>query len=151
MIRKKEKNPIGFEREEKSMIPIDQSIQESLVELGLIPEFIGRMSTIVQLQELKKKELVAILKDGNVALIKEYQRILEMDGVDLVFAEEALEEIAYLALKRKIGARGLRSILEEVLQEIMYQAARDSIKKVIVSRKMVLEHAIQNVSERIEG
>ena len=113
----------GFEREGKCTVSIDQSIQESLVEFGLIPEFVGRLNTIVQLKELTKPELVSILKSGKFALMKEYQRILELDGINLVFEEDALEEIAELALRRKIGARGLRSILEEILQETMYQAS----------------------------
>lgn len=140
--RKEKKNLIGFEREGKSTVSIDQSIQESLVEFGLIPEFVGRLSTIVQLKELTKPELVLILKSGKFALMKEYQRILELDGINLVFEEDALEEIAELALRRKIGARGLRSILEEILQETMYQASGGLEKKVIVDQAMVLEQTM---------
>lgn len=140
--RKEKKNLIGFEREVKSTVPIDQPIQEALVEFGLIPEFVGRRSTIVRLNELTKPELVSILKSGNVALIKEYQRIFELDGITLVFEEDALEEIAELALRRKIGARGLRSILEEILQETMYQASSGVEEKVIVDQMMVLEQTM---------
>ena len=140
--RKEKKNLIGFEREGKCTVSIDQSIQESLVEFGLIPEFVGRLNTIVQLKELTKPELVSILKSGKFALMKEYQRILELDGINLVFEEDALEEIAELALRRKIGARGLRSILEEILQETMYQASGGPEKKVIVDQAMVLEQTM---------
>lgn len=82
--RKEKKNLIGFEREGKCTVSIDQSIQESLVEFGLIPEFVGRLNTIVQLKELTKPELVSILKSGKFALMKEYQRILELDGINLI-------------------------------------------------------------------
>lgn len=149
----KEKSLIGFGREfAKDIVKIDKSIQDMLIQYGLIPEFVGRFSTVVQLQALELKDMVSILKDGKNALIKEYQRILEVDGVELVFEDAALEQIATLALERKIGARGLRSILEEVMQEILFQvpSVEDQIEKVIVNEETVFDHKMRFIDIKKE-
>lgn len=149
----KEKSLIGFGREfAKDIVKIDKSIQDMLIQYGLIPEFVGRFSTVVQLQALELKDMVSILKDGKNALIREYQRILEVDGVELVFEDTALEQIATLALERKIGARGLRSILEEVMQEILFQvpSVEDQIEKVIVNEETVFDHKMRFIDIKKE-
>ena len=87
---------------------------------GLIPEFVGRVPVIVTLNALDEEALVKILTEPKNALIKQYQKLLEMDGVNLEFEEEALKLIASKAIERKTGARGLRAILEEMLLNVMY-------------------------------
>ena len=93
---------------------------EDLVKFGLIPEFIGRLPVVATVDNLDRESLVKVLVEPKNSLIKQYQRLFEMDGAELVFADEALGSIAELALERKTGARGLRAIMEELLVPIMY-------------------------------
>jgi len=114
---------------------------KDLLKFGLIPEFIGRVPVVVTLHELDKDALVQILKEPKNAIIKQYQKMLKLDAVDLEFEDEALVEVAKLAIDRKTGARGLRSILESVMMEIMYDIpSRDDIKKCIVTKETILNH-----------
>ena len=100
---------------------LSKVLPEDLLKNGLIPEFIGRLPIVVTLDSLDEDALVSILTKPKNALVKQYQRLLEMDGVKLSFEEEALRQIAKEALKRKTGARGLRSILEGVMRNVMYE------------------------------
>ena len=100
---------------------LSKVLPEDLLKNGLIPEFIGRLPIVVTLDSLDEDALVSILTKPNNALVKQYQRLLEMDGVKLSFEEEALRHIAKEALKRKTGARGLRSILESIMRNVMYE------------------------------
>ena len=93
---------------------------EDFIKFGLIPEFIGRVPVMVSLQQLTKDAMVRILSEPKNALTRQYQKLFELDNVKLEFTQEALEEIAQLAVDRKIGARGLRSILESVMMDLMY-------------------------------
>lgn len=116
-------------------------LPEDLLKFGLIPEFVGRLPIIVTLSSLDKQALVQILKEPKNALVKQYQKLFEMDNVDLVFEEEALEEVANLALERKTGARGLRAILEDVMLNVMYDIpSREDIDKCVVSKETIIEH-----------
>ena len=100
---------------------LSKVLPEDLLKNGLIPEFIGRLPIVVTLDSLDEDALVSILTKPKNALVKQYQRLLEMDGVKLSFEDEALRQIAKEALKRKTGARGLRSILESIMRNVMYE------------------------------
>ena len=111
---------------------------EDLVKFGLIPEFIGRLPVIGTLSELDKDALVNILTEPKNALTKQFNALLELDGVELEFTQEALEAIAIKAMKRKTGARGLRSIVENILLDTMYDLpSMDNVKKVLVDKETV--------------
>jgi len=111
-----------------------------LLKFGLIPEFIGRVPVEVTLHELDENALLKILKEPKNALTKQYQKLFEIDGVELKFEDEALEEIAKLAIEKKTGARGLRSILENIMLDIMYDIPnRDDIKECVITKETILE------------
>ena len=111
---------------------------EDLVKFGLIPEFIGRLPVIGTLSELDKDALINILTEPKNALTKQFNALLELDGVELEFTKEALEAIAIKAMKRKTGARGLRSIVESILLDTMYDLpSMDNVKKVLVDKETV--------------
>ncbi len=138
------KKTIGFgaevkTKEEKKIGEILQQIMpEDLLRFGLIPEFIGRVPVVVSLEALDKEALVQILTLPKNALVKQFQKLLQMDGVELEFQDEALQLIAKQALDQKTGARGLRSILEKVMKEIMYSVpSENDIKKCVITREVV--------------
>ena len=113
-----------------------------LVKYGLIPELVGRVPVITSLSALDEKALVRILKEPKNSLIQQYQKLFELDRVDLEFTDDALTSIAQKTLERKTGARGLRSILEDLLMPVMYQVPSEyTVEKVIVTREMVESHA----------
>jgi len=110
-----------------------------LLKYGLIPEFIGRLPVVATLEELDEEALIAILKEPKNALIKQYQKLLEMEKVHLRFTDGALVAIAREALKRKTGARGLRSILENAMLEIMYDIpSQDRVKEVVINEEVIV-------------
>ncbi len=111
---------------------------EDLTKFGLIPEFIGRLPLIASVTKLDNEALVQILTEPRNALVKQYQKLFELDGVTLEFTDDAITSIADRALERGTGARGLRAIIEEVLLHVMYDVpSRDDIAKVIVTREVV--------------
>ena len=111
---------------------------EDFIKFGLIPEFIGRVPITVSLDSLDRDALIRILKEPKNSLIKQYTRLLELDGVGLEFEDSAIEAIADKALERKTGARGLRAIMEAVMLDLMYRVpSDDSISKCVVDKKMV--------------
>jgi ATP-dependent Clp protease ATP-binding subunit ClpX len=115
---------------------------EDLVKFGLIPEFVGRLPVVATLEELDEKALIAILKDPKNALTKQYRRLFEMDGAELEFRDDGLAAIARKAMERKTGARGLRTIMETILLETMYQLpSLKNVSKVVVDESVVLGHA----------
>jgi ATP-dependent Clp protease ATP-binding subunit ClpX len=116
----------GYSHVMKHIIPDD------LVRFGLIPEFVGRVPILTVLDELDEDAYVKILTEPKDAIIKQYQALFKMDGTELVFKEEAVRYIADLAYKRKIGARGLRSIVEEILMDIMYELPSKTTKEKVV-------------------
>ena len=106
-----------------------QVLPQDVVKFGLIPELVGRMPVTVALEMLDKKALMQILSEPKNAIVKQYQKLLELDGVDLIFDQKALEAIAETSLKRKTGARGLRAIMENIMMDIMYKAPSDETLK----------------------
>lgn len=109
---------------------MQEIIAEDIQKFGIIPEFIGRLPVVAALERLTEEDLVHILTEPKNALVKQYQRLLFFDGVELEFEPEALRAIANKAIERKTGARGLRSIIEEVMMDIMFEVPSDeSIKK----------------------
>ena len=104
---------------------MQEVIPQDLVKFGLIPELVGRLPVLTALNGLDENALVNILKEPKDSLVKQYKRLFEIDGVDLVFEDEALLEIARKAIERHTGARGLRSIMEELLKSLMYEAPSD--------------------------
>lgn len=113
---------------------MQQIISEDIQKFGLIPEFIGRLPVVAALERLTEEDLIHILTEPKNALVKQYQRLLFFDGVTLEFEDAALRAIAQKAIERKTGARGLRSIIEETMMDIMFEVPSDeSIKKVIIT------------------
>ena len=113
-------------------------LPEDLVDYGLIPEFIGRLPVISVIHQLERDDLVTILTEPRNALIKQFQRFFSFDGIDLVFAEESLRSVADRALERETGARGLRSIIEEILLEVQFELpSRRDVKKCVVTKETV--------------
>ena len=117
---------------------IDNLEPEDLVKYGLIPEFVGRLPVISNLHELDEIALVRILKEPKNALVNQYKHLFEIDDVELSFRDEALKEIAKQAIKRKTGARGLRSIMEEILMETMFGLPNNDLEKVIIDENTVI-------------
>jgi ATP-dependent Clp protease ATP-binding subunit ClpX len=135
---------IGFGAEVNKQSNIDsissniENLQpEDLVKYGLIPEFVGRLPVISNLHELDESALVRILQEPKNALVNQYKHLFDIDNVELSFRDEALKEIAKRAIKRKIGARGLRSIMEDILMETMFELPNNDLEKVIIDEKTV--------------
>ena len=115
-------------------------LPQDLLKFGLIPEFIGRLPIIATLQDLDKDALVKILVEPKNSLVRQYKKLFELDGVELIFEKEALEAIVDKAVERKTGARGLRSIIEEIMRDIMFDIpSNPNIEKCIVTKETVLE------------
>lgn len=116
-----------------------KSVQpEDLLKYGLIPEFIGRLPVVVTLEELSKEALVRIIREPKNALLKQYKKLFQLDGVELEIEEEAIFRLAEKALERKTGARGLRSIMEQVMTDIMFEIpSREDIRKCIVTKSTI--------------
>ena len=127
---------------------------EDLLKFGLIPEFVGRLPVLATLEDLDENSLVEILTQPKNALVKQYQRLFEMENVNLTFAEDALVSIAHAAVERKTGARGLRSIMENILLDTMYELpGLEGVEEVVISRE-VAEDFIKPLyiySERQKG
>ncbi len=139
-----DRSAIGFNAEvtSKHTKKIDDLLKEvtpqDLVKFGLIPEFVGRVPINVTLEGLDKDALVRILKEPRNALVKQYKKLFEFDGVKLDFEEDAVEMIADKALERKTGARGLRSVMENAMMDVMYRIPSDeSITKCVVTKGAV--------------
>jgi ATP-dependent Clp protease ATP-binding subunit ClpX len=138
---------IGFGAEiktkkERDMGEVLREVQpEDLLRFGLIPEFIGRLPVIATLDELNMEALVDILKKPKNALVKQYQKLFEFENVKLKFTEGALMSIAKEAVKRKSGARGLRSILENIMLDVMYEIpSQNNVRECIISEEVVVHH-----------
>ena len=132
---------VGFssKQEERDKEELLQKIEpDDLVHFGLIPELIGRLHIIASLNELDEKDMVRILTEPKNAIIKQYQKLFAIDGVSLKFEDDALSAIAKLALERKTGARGLRSIIEEMMIDLMFEFKNYDI---IITKEVVSEGA----------
>ncbi|MEE4290961.1 MAG: ATP-dependent Clp protease ATP-binding subunit ClpX, partial [Cycloclasticus sp.] len=140
---------IGFsaevigESDELEVGDVLQSVEpEDLVKYGLIPEFVGRLPVVATLEELDEDALIEILSEPKNALTKQYKRLFEMEGVELEFREEALREVAKKAMARKTGARGLRTILENVLLDTMYDLpSLENVCKVVIDEKVIRQES----------
>ncbi len=139
-----DRRSIGFNSEipDKNVRELSDLLKDvtpqDLVKFGLIPEFVGRVPINVSLEGLDKDALIRILKEPKNALIKQYRKLFELDEVELTFEEDAIEAIAKKAMERKTGARGLRSIMESVLMDVMYQIpSDDTIAECIITRGAV--------------
>jgi ATP-dependent Clp protease ATP-binding subunit ClpX len=118
----------------------EEVLPEDLVEYGLIPEFIGRLPVISVIHQLSRDDLIEILTEPKNALVKQFARFFQFDGIDLVFADESLGAIANKALERETGARGLRSILEETLLDVQFELpSRRDVKKCVVTRETIVK------------
>ena len=133
---------IGFSKSEElndNEDIISKVKHEDLVKFGMIPEFIGRIPVVCYLEELDEKDLVRVLTEPKNSVVKQYEYLFKLDGVKLVFEQEALEEIAKESIKRKTGARGLRSIIEELLLDVMFEIpSNKNIKTCTVTRDNVI-------------
>jgi ATP-dependent Clp protease ATP-binding subunit ClpX len=120
---------------------IEQVMPEDLIGYGLIPEFIGRLPVMTTVADLDKESLVRVLTEPKNAIVKQYEKFFEMDGVELIITEDALDAIAELAMKRGTGARGLRAIMEEVLLDTMYELpSRSDVARVVIDGAVVREN-----------
>ncbi|MBP3801724.1 MAG: ATP-dependent protease ATP-binding subunit ClpX [Clostridia bacterium] len=142
------KKAIGFGTKIESTKDIDkyevfkELLPQDLLKFGLIPEFIGRLPIIATIKNLDKDALIKILVEPKNSLVKQYTKLMEIDGVNLEFKDEALEAIVDKAIERKTGARGLRSIIEEIMRDIMFDIpSNPKIEKCIITKETVLENA----------
>jgi len=140
------KKTMGFGAEIKSRKEmkigeiLSNILPEDLLKYGLIPEFVGRVPVIVTLDALDEETLIRILTEPRNALVKQYEKLFSLDGVTLEFTQDALKAVAEEALRRNTGARGLRSILEEVMMDVMYDIpSRDDIAKCIITKETILK------------
>jgi ATP-dependent Clp protease ATP-binding subunit ClpX len=141
-----DKKTIGFvadikSKKEKDIGEILKNVQpEDLIKFGMIPEFVGRVPVISTLHELDQDALIAILTEPKNALVKQYQALMKLEGVELAFSKDALKAIAEQAMKRKSGARGLRSIMEGVMLDIMYDIPdMEDVKECHISQDVILK------------
>jgi ATP-dependent Clp protease ATP-binding subunit ClpX len=140
-----EKGGIGFSAEvksqknEKSMSEVLMQVEpEDLIKYGLIPEFVGRLPVVATLHELDEDALVRILTEPRNAIAKQYSKLFDMEGCEIEFREEALRTVARKAMERKTGARGLRTILEHVLLDTMYDLpSMQDVKKVVIDDAVI--------------
>ena len=138
------RNSIGFDAEiaDKKTQEISEMLKEvtpqDLVKFGLIPEFVGRVPISVSLEGLDEDALIRILKEPKNALVKQYQKLFELDDVKLTFEEDAIRAIAKQAFERKTGARGLRSIMEKVMMDVMFNIpSDDTIEECVITKEAV--------------
>ncbi len=142
--RRMNQKSLGFgadikgKRERKTGQLLENVLPEDLIKYGLIPEFVGRLPVVATLEELDEEALVRILHEPKNSLIRQYQTILEFEGVELKFTDESLDAVAKEALKRNVGARGLRIILEELMLDLMYTIpSQRDIKQIVINEEVV--------------
>ena len=142
-------SPIQTKEEEIKENILSKVEPEDLVKFGLIPEFIGRLPIITTINELGKDALKEILEKPKNSLIKQYKKLFELDGVELVLNDDAIEAIVNKALERKTGARGLRSILEDIMKEVMFELpSKENISKCIITKEVITEKAFPEIVEK---
>ena len=134
-------NVLGFnqtKRSKKESLNLLNMVEaDDLVHYGIIPELIGRLHVVATLNEIDEKAMVRILTEQKNAILKQYQKLFAIDGANLKFDDDALREVASLAIKRKTGARGLRSIIEEIMIDIMFDLPELKGYDVIISKEVV--------------
>lgn len=152
---RKNKRSVGFLSQKENAHKIDYKFTKhvrpsDLVEFGFIPEFVGRLPIVVGLDELDEKSLISILTTPKNSLISQFQTIFKIDGIDLSFEPKALSEIAKRALELNIGARGLRTVLEESMLDVMYSAPSDkSTQKIVVTGKQIQCSILKQTTKEI--
>jgi ATP-dependent Clp protease ATP-binding subunit ClpX len=145
VLRRQHENIMGFRSEPQSKSErrkdiLQSVLPEDLLKYGLIPEFIGRFPVVTTLEQLDEDSLVKILTEPKNALLKQYAKLFELDGVELEVKEEALAEVAQEAIRRKTGARALRAIIEDIMLEVMYEVpSNEDIRKVIIPEGILKE------------
>ena len=149
------KSSMGFGAQIKSSKEVDVGTTlrdlepHDLMKFGLIPEIIGRLPALVSLDSLDREALIRILKEPKNALVKQYQKLFEMDGVELVFDDDALERVADIALERKTGARGLRGVMEEAMTQIMFEIpSNDNIASVHMNNDVIDKKGSPVITEK---
>ena len=139
------KNTLGFNQEKRGKSEREDLLNllepDDLVHYGLIPELIGRLHAVATLNEITKEDMIKILTEPKNAILKQYQKLFAIDGVTLKFDDDALAEVANLAIERKTGARGLRSIMEEIMIDIMYDLPEFAGYEVVISKEVVKDGA----------
>lgn len=139
------KNVLGFGQEKRAKSEdwklLDMVEPDDLVHFGLIPELVGRLHVLATLNEITKEDMVKILTEPKNAIFKQYKKLFAIDGAELTFEKDALEEVADLAIKRKTGARGLRAIMEEIMIDIMYELPELSGYEVVITKDVVVDGA----------
>ena len=148
VLNRTQKSGIGFTSEVRDVntrphgTDIFKEVEpEDLIKYGLIPEFVGRLPVVATLEELDEKALISILTEPKNALTKQYKRLFDMEGAELEFRDEALSAVAQKAMQRKTGARGLRTILENVLLDTMYELpSMKNVSKVVVDDTVIEGH-----------
>ena len=129
---------LGLKHEKNVGEILKEVMPQDFIKFGLIPEFIGRVPVIVSLDGLDEDAMVRILKEPKNSLVKQYQTLMDMDGVELEFEEDALREVARIAMERKTGARGLRSVIEKAMTDVMYESPSDqTIQKCVITKDAV--------------
>ena len=130
---------IESKKEQQTYKVFEELLPQDLLKFGLIPEFVGRLPIIATLQELDREALVEIVTKPKNALVKQYKKLLELDGVELEFEKEALNSIVEKAIERNTGARGLRSIIEDIMRDIMFDIpSNPKIEKCIITKETVV-------------
>lgn len=149
------KSSMGFGAQIKSSKEVDVGTTlrdlepHDLMKFGLIPEIIGRLPALVSLDSLDREALIRILKEPKNALVKQYQKLFEMDGVELVFDDDALERVADIALERKTGARGLRGVMEEAMTQIMFEIpSNNNIASVHITKDVIDKKGSPVITEK---
>jgi len=149
------KRGIGFGAEIRGKAEVDATdvfadvLPEDLLKFGMIPEFVGRVPVVTNVSKLDRTALIAILTEPRNALVRQYQRLFELDNVELEFTGDALEAIADQAILRGTGARGLRAIMEEVLLSVMYEVpSREDVARVVITGEVVLDHVNPTIVPR---
>jgi len=135
---------LGFDREEdqdrraRDAELLAYAEPEDLIKYGLIPELVGRLPVVTCLQDLDREAMIRILQEPRNSLIRQYQKLMDMEEVELVFTQDAIEAVADQAIVRKTGARGLRSILEYVMRDVMYDVpSMEGVRKVVINSDTV--------------
>ncbi len=139
--RRLKKKVIGFKTEEEYKIEDEDVLQyvepEDLVKYGIIPELVGRFPVIGTLTNLGKEELKRILIEPKNSLIKQYEKLLKMDNIDLVFTDDAIDAIVEKTMKRETGARGLKSVMEEFMIDVMFEAPSSNVSEIVIDRDFI--------------
>jgi ATP-dependent Clp protease ATP-binding subunit ClpX len=144
------KKTIGFNKE--SIITNDEEYlkylqPEDLIQYGLIPEFVGRLPIVSTLDKLTEDALVRILTEPKDSLVSQYQKLFALDDIELSFTDEALKLIANIAIKRDLGARGLRSIMEEIMEDVMFTSPSEEVYTITITEDFVRENLVNDIKE----